>query len=204
MLTRYNNRYSCIATQPRVTTEHLYKWKNIFLFSFNWRIAGLQGSASFRYVAKRFHFMCVCVEILFQILFPYRLLQNTEYSSLCYIQSVLVVYFIHSSCICEPQTPDLSLSPLCSLVIMFVFLKRLIPGKIEGRRRRGQQREQGGWVASPTPWTWVWANSGRRWRTGKPGVLQSMGSQRVRHDWATEQQFLINLKFTFNQQGPTV
>ena len=37
-------------------------------------------------------------------------------------------------------------------------------------------------------WTWVWANSGKWWRTGKPGVLQSMGSQRVRHDLATEQQ----------------
>ena len=37
-------------------------------------------------------------------------------------------------------------------------------------------------------WTWVWANSGRWWRTGKPGVLQSMASQRVGHDWATEQE----------------
>ena len=33
---------------------------------------------------------------------------------------------------------------------------------------------------------WVWASSGSWWWTGKPGVLQSMGSQRVRHDWATE------------------
>ena len=45
-----------------------------------------------------------------------------------------------------------------------------------------------GWMASLTQWTWVWASSGRWWRTGKPGVLQSMGSQRVRHNWATEQQ----------------
>ena len=44
-----------------------------------------------------------------------------------------------------------------------------------------------GWIASSTQWTWVWANSGRWWRTGKPGVLQFMGSQRVRHDLATEQ-----------------
>ena len=36
-----------------------------------------------------------------------------------------------------------------------------------------------GWIALPTQWTWVWANSGKWWRTGKPGVLQSMGSQRV-------------------------
>ena len=37
-------------------------------------------------------------------------------------------------------------------------------------------------------WTWVWANSRRWWRTGKPSVLQSTGSQRVRHDFVTEQQ----------------
>ena len=44
-----------------------------------------------------------------------------------------------------------------------------------------------GWMASPTQWTWVWVNSGSWWWTGRPGVLQFMGSQRVRHDWATEQ-----------------
>ena len=43
-------------------------------------------------------------------------------------------------------------------------------------------------MASPTQWTGVWASSGRQWRTGKPGVLQSMGSQRVVHDLATSQQ----------------
>ena len=37
-------------------------------------------------------------------------------------------------------------------------------------------------------WTWVWTNSGRQWRIGELGVLQSMGSQRNGHDWATEQQ----------------
>ena len=42
------------------------------------------------------------------------------------------------------------------------------------------------WMASPTQWTWVWMNSGSWWWTGRPGVLQFMGSQRVRHDWATE------------------
>ena len=41
-----------------------------------------------------------------------------------------------------------------------------------------------GWVASPTWWTWVWVSS-RRWWTGRPGVLQSMGLQRVRHNWTT-------------------
>ena len=41
-------------------------------------------------------------------------------------------------------------------------------------------------MPSLTRWTWVWVSSGSWWWTGKPGVLQSMGSQRVRHDWATE------------------
>ena len=44
------------------------------------------------------------------------------------------------------------------------------------------------WMASPTRWTWVWASSRRWWKTRKCGVLQSMGSQRVGHDWATELQ----------------
>ena len=52
-------------------------------------------------------------------------------------------------------------------------------------RRRGWQRMRW-WMASPTRWTWVWVNSGSWWWTGRPGVLQFMGSQRVGHDWATE------------------
>ena len=40
----------------------------------------------------------------------------------------------------------------------------------------------------PVQWTWTWANFGRWWGTGRPGRLQSMGSQRLRHQWATEQQ----------------
>ena len=52
--------------------------------------------------------------------------------------------------------------------------KTLMLGKTEGRRRRRWQRMR--WlVASLTQWTWVWANSGRWWRTGKPVVLQSIG-----------------------------
>ena len=42
-------------------------------------------------------------------------------------------------------------------------------------------------IASWTQWTWVWVNSGSWWWTGRPGVMWFMGSQRVRHDWATEQ-----------------
>ena len=50
----------------------------------------------------------------------------------------------------------------------------------------GDDRGWDGWMVTPTQWTWVWVNSGSWWWTGRPGVLQSMGSQRVRHDWATE------------------
>ena len=46
-------------------------------------------------------------------------------------------------------------------------------------------RRWDGWMASPIRWTWVWINSGSRWWTGRPGVLQSMGSQRVGHDRET-------------------
>ena len=51
---------------------------------------------------------------------------------------------------------------------------------------RGDDRGWDGWMASLTWWTWVWVNSGSWWWTGRPGVLQFMGSQRVGHDWATE------------------
>ena len=72
---------------------------------------------------------------------------------------------------------------------------------------RGERDSRGwdGWMASQTQWTGAWASSRRWWRTGKPGVLLSMGSQRIGHDWATEQQsgnshfnFLRNLHTIFH------
>ena len=61
--------------------------------------------------------------------------------------------------------------------------KTLMLGKIEGRMRRGRQR-----MRSPSPswWTWVLVVSGSWWWTRRPGVLLSMGSQRVRQEWAPE------------------
>ena len=50
----------------------------------------------------------------------------------------------------------------------------------------GDARGWDGWMASPTRWTTVWASFRSWWWTGKPGMLQSAGSQRVRHNWATE------------------
>ena len=55
--------------------------------------------------------------------------------------------------------------------------------KAEGE---GDDRGWDGWMASPTRGTWAWVNSGSWWWTGRPGVLQSMGLQRVGRDWATE------------------
>ena len=50
----------------------------------------------------------------------------------------------------------------------------------------GDERGWDGWMSSPTQWTWVWVDSESWWWTGRPGVLWFLGSQRVRHDWATE------------------
>ena len=69
---------------------------------------------------------------------------------------------------------------------MYIMKCENLLGKIEGRRRRGQQRMR--WLPSLIQWTWVWANSERKWRTGKPGLLPSTGSQRISHDLTTEQQ----------------
>ena len=55
-----------------------------------------------------------------------------------------------------------------------------------GTGGEGDDRGWDGWMASPTRWTWVWVNSGGWWWTGRHGVLQFMGSQRVGHNWVTE------------------
>ena len=47
----------------------------------------------------------------------------------------------------------------------------------------GEDTGWDGWMASPTQWTWVLVSSRSWWWTGKPGMLQSMGLQRVGHDW---------------------
>ena len=69
--------------------------------------------------------------------------------------------------------------------------KSWLIGKDSDAGRDWGQEEKGmtgwdGWMASRTRWTWVWVNPGSWWWTGRPGMLRFMGSQRVRHDWATE------------------
>ena len=94
----------------------------------------------------------------------------------------------------------LKISPGCSLEGLMLKLKlqyfghlmwrvnssekTLMLGKIEGSR--SDNRGWDGWMASPTRWAWVWVNYGSLWWTGRPGVLQSMGLQRVGHNWVTE------------------
>ena len=68
------------------------------------------------------------------------------------------------------------------------------------RLKVGGEGDDRGWdgsIASLTQWTWVWASSGSWWWTGKPGVLQSMGLQRVRHDWVTELNWVLPTFYFF-------
>ena len=76
--------------------------------------------------------------------------------------------------------------------------KNWLTGKDPDAGKDWRQEERGmtdGWMASRTQWTWVWVNSGSWWLTRKPGVLQSMGSQRVGHDWVAEltDPYILNL-----------
>ena len=60
------------------------------------------------------------------------------------------------------------------------------------REFSGDDRGWDGWMASPTQWKWVWVNSGSWWWTGRPDMLQSVGLQRVGHDWVTELNLWLN------------
>ena len=60
----------------------------------------------------------------------------------------------------------------------------------------GDNRGWDGWMASLMQRAWVWIGSRSWWWTGKPGMLQSMGSQRVGQDWATELNCTAKSRFT--------
>ena len=80
----------------------------------------------------------------------------------------------------EAETPILWPPDVKSwLILKDWFWERLKAGG------EGDNRGWDGWLASRTQWTWVWTRSRSWWMTGKPGVLQSMGSKRV-SDWGTE------------------
>ena len=65
-------------------------------------------------------------------------------------------------------------------------------GRDWGQEEKGTTEDEMDWMASLTRWTWVWVNSGSWWWTGRPGVLQFMGSQRVGQDWGTELNWIFH------------
>ena len=91
-------------------------------------------------------------------------------------------------------------SPVCSLERLMLKLKFQYFGHLVWRVDSWKDPDSGkdwgweekgktvwdGWMASLTQWTWVWVDSRSWWWTGRPGVLQFMGSQRVGHDWVNE------------------
>ena len=112
-------------------------------------------------------------------------LEKTPESPLdCKIKSILKE--ISSECSLEGLMLKLKLQYFGHLMQRTDSLeKTLMLGKIKGRRRRGWQRMR--WLDGITNWmNLIWASSGSWWWTGKPGMLQSMGSQTVRHNSATE------------------
>ena len=90
----------------------------------------------------------------------------------------------------------------CGSSILVIWCKQTTNWKSpwfgESLRAEGEEgiRRWDGWMVSLIQWTWTWANFGRWWGTGRPGVLQSMGSQRVGHDLVTEQQQKWRLLFS--------
>ena len=96
-----------------------------------------------------------------------------------------------SGCLLEGLMLKLKLQYLATWCEELTHLKR--PWCWERLRAGGEGDNRGwdGWMVSPTQWTWVWVNSRSWWWTGRPGVLQFMGLQRVGHDWATELNWTI-------------
>ena len=99
------------------------------------------------------------------------------------------------------------ISPGCSLEGLMLKLKLQYFGHLMrrvdslektlmlgGAGGEGDDRGWDGWMASLTRWAWVWVSSRSWWWTGRPGMLQSMESQRVRHDWMTELNWYIYIK----------
>ena len=98
------------------------------------------------------------------------------------------------------------ISPGCSLEELMLKLKLQYFGHLMRRTdslerpwwwerlKMGGDGDDRGWdgrMASLTWWTWVWVNSSSWWWAGRPGVLQSMGSQRVGHGWGTELNWIM-------------
>ena len=99
------------------------------------------------------------------------------------------------------------ISPRCSLEGLMLKLKLQNFGQLTHLKRpwcwerlraggEGDERGWNGWMASLTQLTWVWVDSGSWWWTGRPGVLQFQGLQRVGHNWVAELNW-TNIKPSF-------
>ena len=106
--------------------------------------------------------------------------------------------FLYHTSPCSRSVP----AGFCFLVC-FIYLFQLThwkrPWCWEGLGAGGEGDDRGwdGWMAPLTWWMWVWVNSGSWWWTGRASVLQFMGWQRVRHNWATELNWLLFLSSVF-------
>ena len=145
---------------------------------------------------------CNAIFVLYVLIFP------TGFSSVCVFFPSLTIQLLSAHSppfkVAEIQRVTVftlypEISPECSLEGLMLKLKLQSfgylmkgtdswkrPWRWERLRAGGEGDDRGwdGWMASPTQWTWVWVNWSWWW-TGRPGLLRLMGSQRVRHDWAT-------------------
>ena len=78
------------------------------------------------------------------------------------------------------------------IIVVLLWISLIMIWEGLGAGGKGDNRGWDGWMASPTRWTWVWVNSGSWWWIGRPGVLWFMGWQRVRHNWATEMNWIMS------------
>ena len=116
-------------------------------------------------------------------LWCWRRLLRVPWTATMYNQSILKE--ISPGCSLEGLMLKLKFQYFGHLMRRANSLEKTLMGKIEGRRWRGWQKMR--WLDCITDsMDMGWVNSGSWWWTGRPGVLQSMGSQRVRDDWATE------------------
>ena len=111
-------------------------------------------------------------------------------------KSILKV--ISPGCSLEGMMLSWNSSTLATSCEELTHWKRLWCWEGLGAGGKGDGRGWDGWMASLTRWTWVWVNSGSWWWTGRLGVLQFMGSQRVGHNW-TELNWTPSLEGTLNK-----
>ena len=117
-------------------------------------------------------------------LWCWRRLLRVPWTARRFNQSILKE--ISPECSLEGQTLKLKLQYFGHLIWRGDSLEKTLNWERLRAGGEGGNRGWDGWMASPTQWTWVWVDPGSWWWTGRPGVLQFMGLQRVGHNWATE------------------